>query len=192
MRLAPLVAVLCFGASSAISAAEPDYSHFENKIRPILVEKCQSCHSEAAAKAGKLKGGLKLDTREGLRKGGDSGPVVVPGKPAESLLLKLLKTDEDTQMPPTGKLDAKIIADFEKWIAAGAEDPRTTTVVSTAGIDLVKGREFWAFKLPKATKPPVNADAKKAAWAKTDLDKFILAKLDEKGLKPVAAQTNAR
>ncbi len=185
MRLA-LCAALVLGASVA-SAAEPDYSHFENKIRPILVEQCQSCHSEAAAKAGKLKGNLKLDTREGFRKGGDNGAAFVPGKPGESLLMKTLRHEGDIQMPPKGKLDASVIADFEKWIAAGAEDPRKAAVTALAGIDLVKGREFWAFQLPKATKPPVNTDAKKAAWATTDLDKFVLAKLDAKGLKPVAA-----
>ncbi len=181
-----LCAALVFGASVA-TAADPDYTHFENKIRPILVAQCQSCHSEAAAKAGKLKGGLKLDTRESFRKGGDNGAAFVPGKPGESLLMKTLKYESDIQMPPDGKLDAKAIADFERWIAAGAEDPRTATVTAVAGIDLVKGREFWAFKAPQLHKAPVNADPKKAAWATTDLDRFILAKLDEKGLKPVSA-----
>ena len=181
MRLLLLLAVL-LGISSAVSAAEPDYSHFENKIRPILVEQCQSCHSEAAAKAGKLKGSLKLDTREGLLKGGDNGPALMAGKPGESLLLKTLKYDGDIQMPPTGKLDAKIIGDFEKWIAAGAPDPRTAKEINTGGIDLAKGREFWAFRAPQIHKAPATSNP----WAKTDLDKFVLAKLAEKGLKPVA------
>ena len=181
MRLVTLVAVLALGASTA-SAAEPDYTLFENKIRPILVEQCQSCHSEAAAKAGKLKGNLKLDTRAGVLKGGDNGAALVPGKPGESLLLKTLKYEGDIQMPPTGKLDAKIIADFEKWIAAGAPDPRVGKEVASVGIDLAKGREFWAFRAPQMHKAPATTNA----WAKTDLDKFILAKLTEKGLKPVA------
>ena len=179
MRLATLAALL---SSLPSMAAEPDYSHFENKIRPILVEQCQSCHSEAAAKAGKLKGNLKLDTREGLLKGGDNGPALVAGKPGESLLLKTLKYDGDIQMPPTGKLDAKITADFEKWIAAGAPDPRTAKEASTGGIDLAKGREFWAFRVPQIHRAPATTNP----WAKTDLDKFVLAKLTEKGLKPVA------
>ena len=181
MRLLLLLAML-LGICSAVSAGEPDYSHFENKIRPILVEQCQSCHSEAAAKAGKLKGNLKLDTREGLLKGGDNGPALVAGKPGESLLLKTLKYDGDIQMPPTGKLDAKIVADFEKWIAAGAPDPRTAKEASTGGIDLAKGREFWAFRAPQIHKAPATTNP----WAKTDLDKFVLAKLTEKGLKPGA------
>ncbi len=181
MRLALLVVVL-FGAPFA-TATEPDYSHFENKIRPVLAEQCQSCHSDAAAKAGKLKGGLKLDTRARLLKGGDSGAVIVAGKPGESLLLTMLKSDGDNQMPPTGKLDAKVIADFEKWIAAGAPDPRTGAEASAAGIDLAKGRDFWAFQAPRIHKAPATTNP----WAKTDLDRFILAKLTEKGLKPVAA-----
>ena len=180
MRLAPIVAVL-FGAPFA-TAAEPDYSHFENKVRPVLVEQCQSCHSDAAAKAGKLKGNLRLDTRAGLLKGGDSGAVIVAGKPGESLLLTMLKSDGDNQMPPTGKLDAKVIADFEKWIAAGAPDPRTGAEASAGGIDLAKGREFWAFQAPRIHKAPASTNP----WAKSDLDRFILAKLTEKGLKPVA------
>ena len=180
MRLATLAALL---SALPSMAAEPDYSHFENKIRPVLVEQCQSCHSETAAKAGKLKGNLKLDTREGLLKGGDNGPAIVAGKPGESLLLKTLKYDGDIQMPPTGKLDAKIVADFEKWIAAGAPDPRMTKEASAGGIDLAKGREFWAFRIPQIHKAPATTNP----WAKTDLDKFILAKLVEKGMKPVAA-----
>ena len=181
MRLAPFVAVLL--GVPFVTAAEPDYSHFENKIRPMLAEQCLSCHSEAAAKAGKLKGNLRLDTRAGLLKGGDSGAVIVVGKPGESLLLTMLKSDGDDQMPPTGKLDAKVIADFEKWIAAGAPDPRTGAEASAGGIDLAKGREFWAFQAPRIYKAPATINP----WAKTNLDRFVLAKLTEKGLKPVAA-----
>ena len=181
MRLALLVALLL--GSPFATAAEQDYTHFENKIRPVFVEQCQSCHSDAAAKAGKLKGNLRLDSKAGLLKGGDSGAVIVAGKPGESLLLKMLKSDGDDQMPPTGKLEAKVIADFEKWIAAGAPDPRTGAEASTAGIDLAKGREFWAFRAPQIHKAPASTNP----WAKTDLDRFVLAKLAEKGLKPVGA-----
>ncbi len=181
MRLAPFVALLL--GAPFVTAAEPDYSHFENKIRPVLVEQCQSCHSDTAAKAGKLKGNLRLDTRAGLLKGGDSGAVIAVGKPDASLLLTMLKSDGDNQMPPTGKLDAKVIADFEKWITAGAPDPRVGAEASAGGIDLVKGREFWAFRAPQIHKAPATVNP----WAKTDLDRFVLAKLTEKGLKPVAS-----
>ena len=181
MRLAQFVAV--FFATPFATAAEPDYSHFESKIRPVLVEQCQKCHSDAAAKAKKLKGNLLLDSKAGLLKGGDSGAVIVAGKPDESMLLKMLKSDGDDQMPPKGKLDPKVIADFETWIAAGAPDPRTGAEVSSTTIDLAKGREFWAFQAPRIHKAPASTNP----WAKTEIDRFVLAKLREQGLKPVAA-----
>jgi len=95
---------------------------FEKRIRPVLVEKCYSCHS---AKAQKLKGALHLDTREGTLKGGDTGPAVVPGDPAKSLLLTAIRhADPDMKMPPKEKLPAAVVADFEAWIKRGAPDPR--------------------------------------------------------------------
>src|SRR6185312_10956443 len=84
---------------------------FEKKIRPVLTQHCASCHSADAAKNKKLKGGLHLDTRDGVLTGGDSGPSVVPGKPAESLLLKTLKYEGDVQMPPKGKLPDAVVKD---------------------------------------------------------------------------------
>src|SRR5439155_20518282 len=86
---------------------------FEKKIRPVLVQHCYQCHS---ADAKKLKGGLHLDTRDGIRKGGETAPAIVPGKPAESLLIQALRYGE-LKMPPKGKLPDAIIADCEKWIA---------------------------------------------------------------------------
>ena len=100
----------------------PAIELFEKNIRPVLVAKCYACHSSTLKSP---MGGLVLDTKAGLRKGGSDGPVVVPGKPAESLLLKALSyTDPKLQMPPSGKLPDNVIADFEQWIAAGAPDPR--------------------------------------------------------------------
>src|SRR5262249_16970114 len=95
---------------------------FEKKIRPVLIEHCYKCHAPSAQK---VPGGLLLDSRDSLRKGGDSGPGVVPGNPAASRLLKALRYDE-LQMPPAGKLPDQVIADFETWIKHGAIDPRAT------------------------------------------------------------------
>src|SRR5262245_51857227 len=97
---------------------------FEQKIRPVLSEHCFRCHSAEAEQPKKLKAGLYLDTRDGLHKGGDSGPVLVAGKAADSLLIKALKYDGDIRMPPRGKLPDAVIADFEKWVTLGAPDPR--------------------------------------------------------------------
>lgn len=93
---------------------------FESKIRPVLVEHCYKCH---APEAKIIKGGLRLDHREGLLKGGDTGAAIVPGQPAKSLLVKALKYD-GLEMPPKGKLAESVIKDFETWIMMGAPDPQ--------------------------------------------------------------------
>ncbi len=160
----------------AVRGADAD--HFEAKIRPILTEHCYGCHSEAAARDKKLKGGLRLDTRQATRAGGDTGPAVVPGKPTEGSLLAALKYGGDSPMPPKGKLPDAVIADFEKWIADGATDPRDGKDV-TQGLNIAKGREFWAFQPPTAVNPPA------VAGATTDVDRFVTAKQREMGLKPV-------
>src|SRR6188472_2177448 len=96
---------------------------FEQKIRPVLTQHCYACHSAAADQNKKLKGRLFVDSAEGLLTGGDTGPAIVKGKAAESLLIKALKHD-GLEMPPTGKLPAEVVADFVKWIDMGAHDPR--------------------------------------------------------------------
>ena len=159
-----------------------DVKFFESKIRPVLTEHCYSCHSE---KTEKLKGGLLLDTRMGIRTGGDGGPVVVPGDPASSSLIKAIKyKDESPQMPPKEKLPNAVIADFEQWVRVGAPDPRDGgKAVVKSEIDIEKGREYWAFQRPVGATPPAVKDSK---WATTDVDRFVLAGLESKGLKPVA------
>lgn len=153
---------------------------FETKIRPVLVEHCYRCH---AADAKKIRGGLLLDTREGIRQGGDSGAAVAPGKPVESLLLDALRY-ETFEMPPEGPLPAAVIADFEQWIRMGAPDPRDGTVEKLEReIDIEAGREFWAFQLPQPNAPPEVSDSR---WPHTNVDRFILAKLEENNLQPGA------
>jgi hypothetical protein len=163
---------------------------FEKKIRPVLVEKCYDCHSE---ESGQMKGDFVLDTRDGIRIGGERGPGVVPFKPDDSLLIRAIRQEGRLAMPPEkkgGMLPDDVIADFEKWVAMGAPDPRDSAKVANAEpvkpdkpVDWDKEREFWAFQKPKAVTPPKVANAK---WPKSDIDRFILAKLEEKGLKPVA------
>jgi cytochrome c553 len=156
---------------------------FEKKIRPVLVEHCYKCHS---AEAEKVKGGLYLDTREATRRGGDTGPIIQPGNPARSkLMLSLNHKNPDTAMPPKGKLPDSVIADFEAWVKMGAPDPRdgkAAVAPKKYEIDLVKGREFWAFVPPKKVAVPATSNA---AWAKSPIDSFLLAELDKKKLKPV-------
>ena len=109
---------------------------FEEKIRPVLVEHCYSCHS---ADAKKFKGGLRLDSKATLLKGGETGPALIPGKPNESLLIKAIRyTHEELKMPPKEKLPAPVIADLERWVAMGAPDPRTAPGNVTKGINFTE------------------------------------------------------
>ena len=162
---------------------------FEKFIRPVLAQKCYDCHSR---ESGKQKGGLSLDTRESIRLGGESGHAVVPGDPVESLLMKAIRyEDSDMQMPPNkegGKLSDDVIAKFEQWIKMGAPDPRNGGSLAMKPIakrewDAVKAKEFWAFQLPKAHAAPGVQDK---AWARTDVDRFILAAQEAAKIKPVA------
>ncbi|MGH7226920.1 MAG: DUF1549 domain-containing protein, partial [Gemmataceae bacterium] len=174
--------VTAWGAEAKGGAATAEQiAFFEKNIRPVLVKECFACHATTAKK---IRGGLTLDTRDGLRKGGDSGPALVPGDSRNSLLVKALKhTQDKLKMPPKKKLSAEVIADFEKWIALGAPDPRGGPVkVVKNEIDIEKGRAFWSFQPPERTSPPAVKDA---AWPKSDIDRFLLAGLEAKGLRPV-------
>lgn len=165
-------------------SAEPNAAgieFFEAKIRPILVAHCQECHSTTSKS---LKGALQLDHREGLLKGGDSGPAVVLGKPEESLLLKALKYD-GFEMPPKGRLPANVVADFEQWIKMGAPDPRERPAAAVAKkLDFSEASKLWSLQPPKKAEPPQVRDT---TWGRNDLDRFVLARLEQQGLKPSAA-----
>ena len=164
--------------TQALSKAQTDF--FESKVRPVLADKCYKCHS---ATSEKVKGGLRLDTRDALLQGGNTGPGVIPGKPAESLLIRAINgSDPDLQMPPKGeKPTAQQVADLTQWIRMGAPDPRVASATSTNNAYAGVGRQHWAFQ--PVQKPSVP-EVKTAGWAQTPVDKFILEKLEEKGMKP--------
>ena len=167
------------------AAPEAGLEFFEKKIRPVLVEHCYQCHSTESVAANKLKGGLRLDTQGGTRAGGDTGPAVVPGKVDASLLIKALRQDQ-FEMPPKGKLPDAVIADFVKWIEMGAPDPRTKEVAVHPKPAVTAG-DHWAFKPVIAAKPP---NVKRTAWLKGDIDRFVLARMEQQGLQPVDAASN--
>ncbi len=172
-----LLAILPRAASAADDAA--GIAFFESKIRPVLVERCQECHASSLAKP---KGHLRLDTREGIRKGGTSGPAVVPGDTEASiLLLAITAADGYEPMPPKGKLSAAVIADFRRWIEIGAPDPRDRR--GNLATKPSEARDWWSLRpIRRPAIPPVEPAM--AGWAHTPIDPFILAKLAEKGLRP--------
>src|SRR6267142_5201447 len=127
---------------------------FEAKVRPVLIDNCYKCHSQQAEK---IKGSLLLDTREGLLKGGDTGPAIVPGDPEKSLLIKAIRyTDADLQMPPKDKkLPDDQIADLVNWVRMGAPDPRVASVAQQERKESGKGHWAWQ-KLVKPSLPEVK------------------------------------
>ena len=171
---------LGFCAADEVSFAADDPAQvefFEKKIRPVLVEHCYKCHSGTTPI---LKGKLRVDFREGLMKGGDSGPSIITGKPDESLLILALKYD-GFEMPPKGKLPDSVIKDFETWVKNGAVDPRATpaTVSKARTINFEEAAKFWAFQAPQKHAPP---ELKNDSLVKSDLDRFVQARLEAKGL----------
>jgi hypothetical protein len=176
-----LVAACLVGMAEAAHADPKGAEFFEKKIRPVLVAHCYSCHSAEARTKKRLRGGLQLDTRDGLRKGGDSGPVVVPGKADESLLVQSLRYDGEVRMPPRQKLPEGVIADFKTWINQGAPDPRDGGGPARAqGMSVEEGRKFWAYR--RVIRPAVPGG--KDHGARGAIDRFIQAGLEEKGLAP--------
>ena len=177
--------------SSSVDADDTDrLKFFETKIRPVLVEHCYSCHS---AEADEIEGGLALDSREGVRAGGESGASVVPKSLDKSLILKAIGYDDSFyEMPPDGKLPNYILKDFEKWIADGAIDPREQKGVANkdAKPDPMKniedGRQFWSFVPPKT--PPLPQIGK-SDWATSPIDFYVQAKRVENGLSRAGPAT---
>ncbi len=163
------------GAATAATPAQIEF--FEKSVRPLLEEHCVECHSAAK---GKTKGGLALDNAAAVRKGGDTGPVLVPGAPDKSLLVKAVTyTDPDLKMPPDNKrMPAEQVAILHEWVRSGAYDPRAGKVT---GADPEAAKKHWAFQPVQKTSPPKVRDAK---WAHTDTDRFVLAALEAKGVAP--------
>jgi cytochrome c553 len=155
---------------------------FEGRVRPILAANCYRCHS---VESGKSKGGLVLDTRDGWVKGGENGSVITPGDVAHSRLITAIGYhDADLQMPPKGgKLSDKEIADLTAWVKMGAPDPRVA--VASAGSKMTglndTARAHWAYQ---PVKQPAVPEVKNASWVKSPVDAFILAKLEENGMRP--------
>jgi len=182
--LAALLGVGATGMGRAAELTPEEHAFFEAKIRPVLVRECYGCHSN---ETGNAKGGLRLDTMQLAQIGGSSGAAVVPGDLEQSLLFNAI-THQDFVMPPNRKLPDNVIADFRKWIEMGAPDPRETVIgeikstISATDIAEAK-RSFWAYQLPIASPPPA---VRRADWPKSDIDRFVLARLEYEAMQPPA------
>jgi hypothetical protein len=159
---------------------EDELAFFEKRIRPLLVNHCYECHS---AESKDLQGDLLVDSRPTIRRGGGSGPAVVPGNVDASLLIKAVRyADPDMEMPPDGKLSDAEIADLVKWVEMGAPDPRTTATKHVGKqIDVAAAREFWSLRPLVAPEVPA---VRQTGWPASDIDRFVLAKLEEQNLTP--------
>ena len=179
---ARLIGMAGLAVISACGASNDPIDFFKARIRPILANRCYACHLD-----GRM-GGLQLDSREHVLKGGNSGPAVLPGDPDQSLLIRAVsQTHEKLKMPPQGKLTDEQIADLRTWVAAGVHwdegapsaGPQPHEYVITAA-----QRKFWAFQ---QVRKPAIPTVKDERWARTSIDRFILAGLESRGLKPVHA-----
>jgi len=167
----------------ASAAADEGVDFFEKKVRPLLTERCLECHSPEK----KVKGGLRLDTREGWAKGGDNGPALVPGDPEKSLLVTAIRyKDRDLQMPEKRKLPDEEIAILEQWVKMGAPDPRMGSgevVKKQVGLSIEAGKKFWCYMPVQNSAPP---EVTNGAWPRGDIDRFILANLEAARLQPAS------
>ncbi len=166
------------GKPKAPTAQEMEF--FETNIRPVLFEKCFSCHGPKAQ-----QGGLRLDTRAALLTGGGGGPAVVPGDPDRSLIVKAVHYDSALKMPPSGKLKPNEIAALTEWVRMGAPWPEAKSQPQPAA---KPAGAHWSFRPVKKVAPP---KVKNAKWVKSPIDNFILAKLEAKSLSP-APQADRR
>jgi mono/diheme cytochrome c family protein len=168
-------------ASAPADSSGDDF--FENQIRPLLVERCASCHTQEQSS------GLRVDSREALLKGGSRGAAIVPGNPDGSLLVQAVRQEGALKMPKGGKLTSREISDLVVWVKMGAPWPKAAAnlVVSSGSGGFAvtaEQRRFWSFQ---PLRQPAIPAVKDSQWAKTDIDRLVLAKLESSGLQPVAA-----
>lgn len=156
---------------------------FEKSIRPVLVAHCYQCHS---ALSPELRGGLRLDSRQALLTGGDSGPAVVPGNPQESLLIAALKHD-GLQMPPDRRLPNDVLDNFTRWIELGAPDPRgepaneSQRTARTRQEQFTELQQWWSLQ---PVQRPELPRVRRSNWSQQPIDLFILAQLEQQALEP--------
>ncbi len=183
-----LVSTICVLASTSGGKeppAKPDNPNgiaiFDQQIKPVLVKHCFECHAKGAEEIG---GGLELDSPLGMLRGGDSGPILTAHEADKSPLIRMLRHEEEVSaMPPEHKLSAEVIAAFEQWINLGAPDSRRVNGRTVKQERHEAGLRHWSFQTPLQVQPP---KVKQTDWPRGDIDRFVLAKMESAGLKPVA------
>ena len=171
LQLGILLAGLVIGASPQNAAID----HFEKKVRPVLAAYCYACHSKSAAAP---QGGLLLDSTEGIRRGGNSGPAIKPGDPENSLLIRAIRqTDKKLKMPPGDPLSSEVVANFELWIREGASLPAEPAATDK------KQPSPWSLQKPRLSAFPT---VRSQGWVRNDIDRFVLSRLEARNLSPSA------
>ncbi|HIK91350.1 MAG TPA: hypothetical protein EYG03_05105, partial [Planctomycetes bacterium] len=178
----PLLTLVTVVTGSTLASADDDVDFFEQKIRPVLVDYCYKCHSSEADEAA---GGLLMDSSAGMRRGGETGPAVVPKDLEESLLLSAIEY-RDLEMPPDEKLDDEIIADFRRWIRMGASDPRDGDMSQDTESEPVEATPLWSLQ---PIRNPAVPTVQNQSWPTSELDQFVLAQLESAGLTPSVPAT---
>ncbi|MBX3744732.1 MAG: PSD1 domain-containing protein [Verrucomicrobiae bacterium] len=173
------------GPQFVLDPSAEQIEFFERRVRPVLVDNCYECHRAGARQFG---GNLLLDSRAGILRGGDTGPVITPGDPEASLLIHAIRhTDPQLTMPPRERLSPLAVADIEAWVRMGAPDPRTNDTVAVQlareSIDWDLARQWWSFQPVSDPAPP---DIQDEDWPANPLDRFILARLEQAGIGPAA------
>ncbi|MDB5342077.1 MAG: Planctomycete cytochrome [Schlesneria sp.] len=169
-------------AKSLVAAETSDAAFFETKVRPLLIAKCQECHAGDKAKAG-----LRLDSREAVLAGGESGTAAIAGKPDESLLIEVIGYRNALQMPPKAKLPDAEIAVLTEWVRRGIPWPNSKSTVAAPAAKMAatdfteEQKSFWAFQKVRRDLPP---PVKNEAWIRSPIDQYILADLEAQGLTP--------
>ncbi len=176
-----LASILPFAVlAQAQTPADPANDFFENKVRPVLAANCYACHTSAQMS------GLRLDSKEALLKGGDTGPAIVAGDPEHSLLIQAVRQTGALKMPKGGRLKPQEIEDLVAWVKMGAPWPASKVATAAPSGPEFKisldQRQFWSFRPLQAPPIPKPQDTK---WVRTPIDSFVLANLESKGLTPV-------
>ena len=167
--------ILSVSSTAAASSVGDDF--FETKIRPIFANVCSNCHDDKATS------GLRVVSREALLRGGHRGPAIVPNDPEKSLLIQAVRQTGDLKMPKGGKLAPEDLQNLTEWVRMGAPWPQAKPLIASGTSFKItpEQRAFWSFQLIKT--PAVPA-VKNTRWAKTDIDRFVLAKLEAHELSP--------